>query len=113
MTVQFLRLGGAVKDALAVPLGVRRPEEREIGHQIIVWSDGLGGGLAADIVATAVNESRAGQVTVTGVVKDLALGSRLDLTAGPVVRLPSGGQMPLFLALPLGARGLAGPRHDA
>jgi pimeloyl-ACP methyl ester carboxylesterase/DNA-binding CsgD family transcriptional regulator len=70
-------------------------------------------GLAADMVATAVNESRAGQVTVTSVVKDLALGSRLDLTAGPMVRLPSGEQMRLFLALPLGARGLAGPRHDA
>jgi pimeloyl-ACP methyl ester carboxylesterase/DNA-binding CsgD family transcriptional regulator len=61
-------------------------------------------GLAADIAATAVNESRAGQVTVTGVVKDLALGSRLDLTAGPMVRLPSGEQLQLFLALPPGAR---------
>jgi pimeloyl-ACP methyl ester carboxylesterase/DNA-binding CsgD family transcriptional regulator len=70
-------------------------------------------GLAADMAATAVNQSRAGQVTVTGVVKDLALGSKLELAAGPVVRLTSGEQMHLFLALPLGARGLAAPRHDA
>ena len=70
-------------------------------------------GLAAEIAATAVNQSRAGQVTVTGVVKDLALGSRLDLTTGPTVRLPSGEQMPLFMALPPGTRRLAGPRRDA
>ena len=35
----------------------------------------------------------------------------LDLTAGPMVRLPSGGHMHLFLALPLGA--LPGPATNA
>lgn len=38
-------------------------------------------GPAAEIVASAVNESPAGQVTVTSVVKDLALGSSLALAA--------------------------------
>jgi hypothetical protein len=40
-------------------------------------------GPAAEIVASAVNESPAGQVTVTSAVKDLALGSSLDLAADP------------------------------
>jgi hypothetical protein len=68
-------------------------------------------GLAADIAAAAVNQARAGEVTVTGVVKDLVLGSKLDLIPGPTMRLPSGSQMHLFLALPQGAHG-ASPPHD-
>ena len=70
-------------------------------------------GPAADIVAKAVNESPAGQVTVTRVVKDLAVGSRLDLTAGPMVCLPGGEQLQLFLAGPPGAPGVVGPGHQA
>lgn len=68
-------------------------------------------GPATDIAAMAVRESPAGQVTVTSVVRDLALGSRLDLTAGPTVRLPGGEQLQLFLTRPLGAQGLVGPAH--
>jgi urease beta subunit len=59
-----------------------------------------------------VTQSPAGQVTVTSVVKDLAVGSRLDLTAGPMMRLPNGEQLHLFLVRPLGARRLGDPRHD-
>ena len=71
-------------------------------------------GQAADSAATAVNQSPAGQVTVTRVVKDLALGSRLDLIAGPTVSLPGGEQLQLFQARPPSARVIAaGPRHDA
>jgi pimeloyl-ACP methyl ester carboxylesterase/DNA-binding CsgD family transcriptional regulator len=71
-------------------------------------------GPATDIAARAVNQSPAGQVTVTSVVKDLALGSRLDLIAGPVVCLPGGEQLQLFQARPPTARATAaGPRHDA
>lgn len=68
-------------------------------------------GPATDIAAMAVRESPAGQVTVTSVVRDLALGARLDLTAGPTVRLPGGEQLQLFLTRPLGAQGLVGPAH--
>jgi pimeloyl-ACP methyl ester carboxylesterase/DNA-binding CsgD family transcriptional regulator len=57
-------------------------------------------GPATDIAARAVNQSPAGQVTVTSVVKDLALGSRLDLIAGPMVCLPGGEQLQLFQARP-------------
>lgn len=70
-------------------------------------------GPAADIVARAVNQSPAGHVAVTRVVKDLALGSRLDLTAGPMACLPGGEQLQLFLARPLSARRAAGPGQDA
>jgi class 3 adenylate cyclase len=66
-------------------------------------------GPAADFAARAVSQSPAGQVSVTSVVKDLAVGSRLDLTPGPTVSLPGGEQLQLFLALPPGARGLVGP----
>jgi hypothetical protein len=66
-------------------------------------------GPAADIAVRAASQSPAGQVTVTSVVKDLAVGSRLDLTPGPTVSLPGGEQLQLFLALPPGARGLVGP----
>jgi len=68
-------------------------------------------GPAADIAATAVTQSPAGQVTVTSVVKDLALGSRLNLAVGPTVALPGGEELQLFLARPLGR--LSVPRHDA
>jgi pimeloyl-ACP methyl ester carboxylesterase/DNA-binding CsgD family transcriptional regulator len=69
-------------------------------------------GPAAETVARAVNESPVGQVTVTGVVKDIALGSRLDLTAGPTVHLPSGERLQLFLAQPPSTQGLAAPEQD-
>ena len=58
---------------------------------------------AADIAAQAVNQSPAGQVIVTSVVKDLAVGSRLDLVAGPTVSVPGGEQLQLFQARPPGA----------
>jgi hypothetical protein len=70
-------------------------------------------GPAADIVAKAVNESPAGQVTVTRVVKDLAVGSKLDLTAGPMVCLPGGEQLELFTARLPGAAGAVGFGHQA
>jgi class 3 adenylate cyclase len=71
-------------------------------------------GPATDIAARAVNQSPAGQVTVTSVVKDLALGSRLDLIAGPMVSLPGGEQLQLFQARPPSTRVTAvGPRQDA
>ena len=57
-------------------------------------------GPATDIAARAVNQSPVGQVTVTSVVKDLALGSRLDLIAGPMVSLLSSEQLLLFQARP-------------
>jgi pimeloyl-ACP methyl ester carboxylesterase/DNA-binding CsgD family transcriptional regulator len=70
-------------------------------------------GPAADIAARAASQSPAGQVTVTSVVKDLAVGSGLDLIPGPAVSLPGGERLELFLALPPGDRGLASPRHDS
>ena len=70
-------------------------------------------GPAVETVVRAVNESPVGQVTVTRVVKDIALGSRLDLTAGPTVHLPSGEQLQLFLAQPPSTQGLAAPEQDA
>jgi pimeloyl-ACP methyl ester carboxylesterase len=70
-------------------------------------------GPAAETVARAVNESPVGQVTVTSVVKDIAHGSRLDLTAGPTVHLPSGEQLQLFLAQPPSTQDLATPEQDA
>jgi hypothetical protein len=61
-----------------------------------------------------VNQSPVGQVTITSVVKDLVLGSRLDLTAGPTVSLPGGEQLQLFQARPPSARvTAAGPGQDA
>jgi hypothetical protein len=58
---------------------------------------------AADIAAQAVNQSPAGQVIVTSVVKDLAVGTRLDLVAGPTASVPGGEQLQLFQARPPGA----------
>lgn len=70
-------------------------------------------GPAADIGAIAVRESPAGQVTVTSVVKDLALGSGLGLADGPTVRLPNGEPLRLFLATrPASPAGFLGPAQD-
>jgi len=78
------------------------------------FTTGSVSGPAADIAAQAVNQSPVGQVTITSVVKDLALGSRLDLTAGPTVSLPGGEQLQLFQARPPSARvTAAGPGQDA
>ena len=61
-----------------------------------------------------MSQSPAGQVTLTSVVKDLAVGSRLDLTSGPMVSLPGGEQLQLFRAQPPSARvTAAGPGQDA
>jgi pimeloyl-ACP methyl ester carboxylesterase/DNA-binding CsgD family transcriptional regulator len=70
-------------------------------------------GPAAETVVRAVNESPVGQVTVTRVVKDITLGSRLDLTAGPTVHLPSGEQLQLFLAQPPSTQELTAPEQNA
>jgi pimeloyl-ACP methyl ester carboxylesterase/DNA-binding CsgD family transcriptional regulator len=71
------------------------------------------GGPAVDIAAAAASESPAGQVAVTSVVKDLALGSSLDLTAGPTLELPGGGQLQLFLAArPPDNPGFTGPAQN-
>jgi len=89
----------AVECALA--LLDQQPSLRLTAHAgELQFTAGSVSGPAADVVARAVSESPAGQVTVTRVVKDLALGSRLDLTAGPVVCLPGGEQLPLFVAGP-------------
>jgi pimeloyl-ACP methyl ester carboxylesterase/DNA-binding CsgD family transcriptional regulator len=69
-------------------------------------------GPAAETVVRAVNESPVGQVTVTRVIRDIVLGSRLDLTAGPTVHLPSGEQLQLFLAQPASTQALAAPEQD-
>jgi len=68
---------------------------------------------AADIAAHTVNQSPAGQVIVISVVKDLAVGSRLDLVAGPTGSLPGGEQLQLFQARPPGAWATAGPGQEA
>jgi len=70
-------------------------------------------GSAADIAAQTVNQSPAGQVIVTSVVKDLAVGSRVDLIAGPTVSLPAGEQLQLFRARPPSAHATAGPGQEA
>jgi hypothetical protein len=70
-------------------------------------------GPATETVVRAVNESPVGQVTVTRVVKDITVGSRLDLTAGPTVHLPSGEQLQLFLAQPPSTQELAAPEQNA
>ena len=70
-------------------------------------------GPAADIGAVAVRESPAGQVTVTSVVKDLALGSGLGLADGPTIRLPNGEPLRLFLTTrPASPAGFLGPAQD-
>jgi len=70
-------------------------------------------GPAADIGAVAVRESPAGQVTVTSVVKDLALGSGLGLADGPTIRLPNGEPLRLFLTTrPARPAGFLGPAQD-
>ena len=69
-------------------------------------------GPAADIATQVVNQSPAGQIIVTSVVKDLVIGSRLDLIAGPTVSLPSGEQLRLFQARPPSARVTAGPGQE-
>ena len=66
-------------------------------------------GPAAETAAGAVTESPVGRVTVTPVIKDIALGSKLDLTAGPTVHLPSGESLRLFVAQPAGTQALAAP----
>jgi hypothetical protein len=87
----------AVECALA--LMEQRPTMRLTVHAgELQFTAGSIAGPAADILARAVSESPAGHVTVTRVVKDLALGSGLDLNAGPVVPLPGGEQLQLFLA---------------
>jgi pimeloyl-ACP methyl ester carboxylesterase/DNA-binding CsgD family transcriptional regulator len=87
----------AVECALA--LMVQQPDLRLAVHAgELEFTAGRISGRAADIVARTVSESPAGQVTVTSVVKDLALGSRLDLTKGPTMRLPGGEQLQLFQA---------------
>jgi DNA-binding CsgD family transcriptional regulator len=70
-------------------------------------------GPAADIGAVAVRESPAGQVTVTSVVKDLALGSGLGLADGPTIRLPNGEPLRLFLTTRRASpAGFLGPAQD-
>jgi len=93
---------GAVRAVeCAFALMDRQPTMRLTVHAgELRFTAGSVSGPAADVVARAVNESPAGQVTVTRVVKDLALGSGLDLSAGPVVCLPGGEQLQLFLAGP-------------
>jgi hypothetical protein len=102
----------AVECALA--LADQQPALRLTVHAgELRFTAGAISGPAADIVARAVNQSPAGHVAVTRVVKDLAVGSRLDLTAGPLAYLPGGEQLQLFLARPLSARRPAGPGQDA
>jgi hypothetical protein len=102
----------AVECALA--LREQQPTLRLMVHAgELRFTAGSVSGPAADIVAKAVNESPAGQVTVTRVVKDLAVGSKLALTAGPMVCLPGGEQLQLFTAGPPGAPGTVGPGHQA
>jgi pimeloyl-ACP methyl ester carboxylesterase/DNA-binding CsgD family transcriptional regulator len=70
-------------------------------------------GPTVDTVVRAVNESPVGQVTVTRVVKEIVLGSRLDFTAGPTVHLLSGEQLQLFLAQPPFTQELTAPEQNA
>ena len=101
----------AVECALA--LIERQPALRLTVHAgELQFTAGSISGPAADIAARAVDHSPAGQVTVTSVVKDLALGSRLGLTAGPRVSLPGGEQLQLFRARLPGARVTAGPGQE-
>ena len=111
----FYTFDGAVRAVeCALALREQQPTLRLTVHAgELRFTAGSVSGPAADIVAKAVNESPAGQVTVTRVVKDLAVGSRLDLTAGPMVCLPGGEQLQLFLAGPPGAPGVVGPGHQA
>jgi pimeloyl-ACP methyl ester carboxylesterase/DNA-binding CsgD family transcriptional regulator len=103
----------AVECALA--LMEQQPAMRLTVHAgELQFTAGSVSGPAAEMVARAVNESPAGQVTVTRVVKELALGSRFGLTAGPMVCLPGGEQLQLFLAgPPPGRPGAAGVGRDA
>jgi hypothetical protein len=102
----------AVECALA--LSEQQPALRLTVHAgELRFKAGSVSGPAADILAKAVNESPAGQVTVTRVIKDLAVGSKLDLTAGPMLCLPGGEQLQLFTAGPPGASGAVGPGRPA
>jgi hypothetical protein len=75
-------------------------------------------GPVAEILASAVNESSTGQVTVTSVVKDLALGSSLDLAAHSTTRFPAASNHSYSrLAArhprpPIGRSGLRGAQSD-
>jgi pimeloyl-ACP methyl ester carboxylesterase/DNA-binding CsgD family transcriptional regulator len=106
---------GAVRAAeCALALTDQQPALRLTVHagELEIRAGSLSGP-AVDIAAAAVCESPAGQVTVTSVVKDLALGSSLDLTAGPTVRLRGGEQLRLFLATrPPGSPALTGPAQN-
>jgi pimeloyl-ACP methyl ester carboxylesterase/DNA-binding CsgD family transcriptional regulator len=98
----------AVECALA--LMEQQPSLRLTVHAgELQFTAGSVSGPAAEIVARTVNQSPAGQVTVTSVVKDLALGSRLYLTAGPMACLPGGEQLQLFVAASPGVPGAADP----
>jgi len=89
----------AVECALAL-IGQQPALQLTVHAGELQFTAGSISGPATDIAARAVNQSPAGQVTVTSVVKDLALGSRLDLIAGPMVCLPGGEQLQLFQARP-------------
>ena len=102
----------AVECALA--LIDQQPDLRLTVHvgELEIKADGISGP-AVDIAAAAARGSPVGQVTVTGVVKHLTLGSGLNLTDGPVVRLPGGEHVPLFLAArPSGSAGLTSPTQN-
>jgi pimeloyl-ACP methyl ester carboxylesterase/DNA-binding CsgD family transcriptional regulator len=68
-------------------------------------------GPAAETIVRAVSESPVGRVTVTPVIRDIALGSRLDLTPGPTIHLPSGAKLQLFLAQPASTQTLTAPEQ--
>ena len=68
VAVDVLDMLGSASCALAVPLGVRFPEKREDGHQIIMWSDVLGGGLPVDHEDHAGGEDVVGHDPTVGVV---------------------------------------------
>lgn len=55
-------------------------------------------GSALHVIAAVLAASPAGLVSITSVVKDLALGAALNLASGPMLVLPSGEQMTLFRA---------------
>src|SRR5215468_3820412 len=89
---------GSVSCAMAVPLGVGRAEIGEVGQQVVVWLDGLGGGLPVDHEDHAGGEDVVGQGPAVGVVGWLGAVVVQDVGQQGVGR---GGSFVWWVAVPL------------
>lgn len=89
----------------AIELAARDPSLRLIVHAgELRVAPGAVGGASVDAAGAALGVAAPGDVTVTGVVKELLFGSGLEMRPGPEVQLPGGaGAATLFVAQPAGS----------